>query len=421
MNQIRDTEYTAYVGIDWAAAKHDICVQAAAGERREFVCISSQPEEIECWARDLYRRFGGPIAVALELSKGPIVSALQKYDFFVLYPINPLQLARYRETFTPSGAKDDPSDAELALDLMTRHAERFSPLKPQSVRMRKLIALVELRDKFVSDQGRVVNRLGHALKQYYPQVLEWFNEHNTAVFCDFVSQWPLLNRAKRARKASLERFFKSHHVHSAQLIEKRITAIKVAMPLTADPAVIEPHRLQVEILIEQLRITIKALKRFDDEIAATAQKLPDYELLFNPLPGAGHILAPRLLAAFGEDRKRYQHADALQMYSGIAPVTVRSGKKTWVHWRWQCPTFIRQTFVDWAAQTINKSAWAGAYYRQQRAKGCTYQVAVRALAFKWIRILHCCWQNRTPYDESKYLETLRRKGSPLLSYLAETV
>ena len=158
--------------------------------------------------------------------------------------------------------------------------------------MRKLIALVEQRDKFLADRGRLVNRLGHALNQYYPQVLEWFNEHHTAVFCDFLSQWPTLNQAKRARKASLERFFKSHHVNSAELIEKRITAIKAAMPLTLDPAVIEPHRLQVEILIEQLRITIKALKRFDDEIAITAQKLPDYDLLFSPLPGAAKVLAP---------------------------------------------------------------------------------------------------------------------------------
>ena len=419
MNQLADTVFTAYVGIDWADAKHDICVQAADSGAREFDCISSQPEGIDAWARTLYQRFGGPIAVALELCKGPIVSALQKYDFFVLYPINPLMLARYREAFTPSRAKDDPSDAALAVDLMTRHPERFEPLKPQSVTMRKLIGLVEQRRKFAADQGRVVNRLGHALKQYYPQVLEWFSEHNTVVFCDFLTQWPTLTQAKRARRTRLERFFKDHNVRFGQVIEERITAIKAAMPLTLDPAVIEPHRLQIEILIEQLRVTIMALKRFDDEIAATVQQLPDYALLFRPLPGAGHILAPRLLAAFGEDRERYRHADELQMYAGIAPVTERSGKKSWVRWRWQCPTFIRQTFVEWAAQTINKSAWAGAYYRQQRAKGCTYQVAVRALAFKWIRILYRCWQDRTPYDESKYLEALRRKGSPLLKYLAE--
>ena len=203
MNQLTDAGYTAYVGIDWAAAKHDICVQAAAGGAREFACISSQPEGIEAWAQDLYQRFGGPIAVALELSKGPIVSALQKYDFMVLYPINPSTLANYRETFTPSGAKDDPTDAELAVDLITRHAERFSPLKPQSVSMRKLIALVEQRDKFLGDRGRLVNRLGHALKQYYPQVLEWFNEHHTVVFCDFLSRWPTLTQVKRPAKQAL--------------------------------------------------------------------------------------------------------------------------------------------------------------------------------------------------------------------------
>jgi hypothetical protein len=96
-------------------------------------------------------------------------------------------------------------------------------------------------------------------------------------------------------------------------------------------------------------------------------------------------------------------------------VTERSGKKHWVHWRWQCPTFLRQTFVEWAAQTINKSFWAGAYYQQQRDKGCTYQAAVRALAFKWIRILYRCWQTKTPYNESVYLNALKRRGSPLLN------
>ena len=90
-----------------------------------------------------------------------------------------------------------------------------------------------------------------------------------------------------------------------------------------------------------------------------------------------------------------------------------------MHWRFQCSKFLRQTFIDFAAQTVNKSAWAGAYYRQQRAKGASHNVAVRALAYKWIRVLYRCWQDRVPYDESKYLEALRRRGSPLLKQLAE--
>ena len=359
MNRLANTFFTAYVGIDWADAKHDICVRSADGEVVEFDCISSRPEAIAAWAQSLYGRFGGPIAVAVELTKGPIIWALGRYDFIVLFPVNPLMLARYREAFTPSRAKDDPTDAELALDLITRHPERFEPLKSQSVEMRKLMALVEHRYKVLCDQRRMVNRLGHALKRYYPQVLEWFRRHNTAVFCDFLARWPTLQQVKRARSNRLKRFFEEHNVRFVHLIEARIRAIKEAVPLTEDEAVVEPHRLQVEVLIEQLRLTIDALKRYDDEITATVQQLPDYDLLFSPLPGAGHILAPRLLAAFGEDRERYQCADELLMYSGIAPVTVRSGKSSWVRWRWQCPTFMRQTLVDWARQTINKSAWAG--------------------------------------------------------------
>tara|TARA_R110002049_G_scaffold20717_32_gene76125 strand:+ start:26990 stop:28255 length:1266 start_codon:yes stop_codon:yes gene_type:complete len=419
MNQLSGKSYTAYIGIDWANSKHDICLQLAGSEDRVFDRISHTPEAIEAWAQALYQRLGGPIAVALELSEGPIVSALEKYDFLVLFPIDPKRLARYREAFVPSGAKDDPTDAEFAVDYLMRHPEKLTALKPESAPMRKLRYMVEARERVRGDQSRYVNRLIQALKQYYPQAVDWFNDHNTLVFCDFLQQWPTLTKVRRARKAGLERFFKEHNVRFAHIIEARIQAIKAATPLTHDEAVIEAHRLQVEILVEQLRLTIKAMKCFDEEIAAIAAQFTDYEHLFTPLPGAGKVIAPRLLAAFGEDRDRYNGAAQLQNRSGIAPITKRSGNSTWVHWRFQCPKFLRQTFIDFAAQTINKSAWAGAYYRQQRDKGASHHMAVRALAYKWIRVLYRCWQERTPYDESKYLETLRRRGSPLLKQLAE--
>lgn len=419
MNTLSGKSYTAYIGIDWASSKHDICLQLAGSEDRAFDRIKHTPEAIEEWAQALYQRLGGPIAVALELSEGPVVSALEKYDFFVLFPIDPKRLAKYREAFVPSGAKDDPTDAEFAMDYLMRHPEKLKALKLESAAIRKLRYLVEARNRIRGDQSRCVNRLIQALKQYYPQAVDWFNDHNTLVFCDFLKQWPTLTTVQRARKTRLERFFKEHNVRFAHIIEERIQAIKVATPLTHDEAIIEAHRLQVEILVEQLRLTIKATKCFDEQIIAIATRFPDYEHLFTPLPGAGKVIAPRLLAAFGEDRDRYSCATQVQKRSGIAPITKRSGDSTWVHWRFQCPKFLRQTFIDFAAQTVNKSAWAGAYYRQQRDKGASHHVAVRALAYKWIRVLYRCWQERTPYDESKYLETLRRRGSPLLKQLAE--
>ena len=419
MKMLTDREFTAFVGIDWADTKHDLCVQPADSQAREWDRLAHRVADIEQWALALHQRFGGSIAIALELSKGPIVYALQKYDFFVLFPINPSMLANYRQAFTPSRAKDDPTDAELALELLLRHRDRLTPLQPQSAPMRTLLSLVEQRRRLVGDKTRLTNRLGNALKQYFPQALEWFEQTDTILFCDFLTRWPTLKQVKRARKARLEAFFHDHNVRFPKLIEKRLNAIQAATPLTEDIAVITAHTLQAQVLVDQLRVTLQAIARFDKAIATLAPTLPDYAL-FKSLPGAGPHLAPRLLVAFGEQRERFRSAEDFQKYTGVAPVTERSGHKSWVHWRWQCPTFLRQTLVEWAGQTINKSCWAGAYYRQQRNKGSTHQAAVRALAFKWVRILYRCWQTRTPYDEATYLNALQRRGSPLLKQLVET-
>ena len=413
MKSQSDTSFAAYVGVDWADSKHDFCLQAADSERREPGVVAHTPEAIVDWASALRRRFSGPIAVCLEIAKGPLINALQRYDFFVIFPINPAMLAKYREAFTPSGAKDDPTDAALALELVLHHRDKLKVLKPQSSAMRTLATLVEARRALVGDKTRITNRLAVTLKQYFPQALAWFDHRDTLLFCDFLCRWPTLKHVKRARKGTLQTFFREHNVRFANVTERRLHSIRHATALTEDGAVIQPCQLLVQALVEQLRATLHAIDRFDEEIAAVAETLPDYKL-FAALPGAGSVLAPRLLVAFGEQRERYGSAAEVQQYSGIAPVVERSGNKCWTHWRLACPTFLRQTFIEWAGATIPRSYWAAAYYRQQLAKGCSHRVAVRALAFKWIRILYRCWQNRIPYDEATYLNALRQRGSPLL-------
>jgi transposase len=415
MKSSNETNFAAFVGIDWGDLKHDVCLQQASGDLRECSVIAHSPEAIERWALSLRERFaGGPIAVCLELTKGPLVHALQRHPFLVLFPINPTTLAKYREAFCVSGAKDDPTDAEFALELLLVHPEKLQVLRPQSAAMRTLEQLVEQRRMLVNEVGRITNRLSAALKEYFPQVLDWFKDKDTLVFCDFVTRWPTLRQAQRARKARLRAFFHEHNVRYPNVIEKRVQAIVAASPLTTDPSVIGPHSLLVSSLVQQLRVLLQSVDRFDAEIAALAPTLPDYEL-FAVLPGAGPVFAPRLLAAFGEQRERFQNANQMQSYFGVAPVTERSGNKCWVHWRLRCPKFVRQTFVEWAALSIPYSFWAEAYYRQQRNKGASHQAALRALAFKWIRILYRCWQTRTPYDEATYLNALKRRGSPLLA------
>lgn len=411
--------FAAFIGIDWADKKHDICLVVAGSDKRQRSVLEHRPAALREWAESLRERFGGaPVAVCIELSQGPVVSALLEHDFFVLFPVQPTTLARYRNAFTPSRAKDDPTDAEFALELLLRHPEKLARLEQESVAMRTLRRLVETRRSLVDSRVRITNRLIAALKAYFPQVVAWFRDKEATVFVDFVERWPTLELAQRARDQTLTDFFRSHNVRYQSAIARRIAAIRSELPLTSDPAVILPTRLLVEALLPQLRAANNGIQRFDEEIANLCPQLPDYEL-FRSLPGAGATLAPRLLVAFGERRNRYPNAAALQKYAGIAPVTERSGNKSWVHWRFCCPKFLRQTFIEWAGQTIPRSFWARAFYQSSRARGMRHQAALRALAFKWIRVLHRCWVDRTPYDEARYLLALQKRQAPLLRFAAE--
>ena len=305
MTPLSHDTFAACIGIDWADARHDGCLQAAGTARRECFQLEHTPEAIDAWVTTLRTRFQGqPLAVCLELDKGPLVSALRTYDFLVLFPINPLTLARYREAFTPSRAKDDPTDAALQLELLLTHRDRLQPLQPQSPPMRALAQLVEHRRRMVGDKVRITNRLTSTLKNYFPQVLQWFQEKDTRIFCDFLSRWSTLKAAQLARRSILERFFRDHHVRTADVLATRLHAIKTATPLTADEGGIAPNALLVQTLVSQLRVTLDAIEAFDQAIAQRAQPHPDFPL-FQARPGAGPVFASRLLVAFGEQRERY--------------------------------------------------------------------------------------------------------------------
>src|SRR4029434_3105948 len=170
--------------------------------------------------------------------------------------------------------------------------------------------------------------------------------------------------------------------------------------------------MMLQALLEPLRGLIAGITSFDRQIKASYEQHPDKEV-FSSLPGEGPVLAPRLLAAFGADRERYQSAEEIQCFSGIAPVIKQSGKTKFVHRRLACPRFVRQSFHEYAKSSIIWSRWARAYYDQQRHRGNKHADAIRSLAYKGTRIIYRCWQDREPYDEAIYIARLELRGSPL--------
>jgi len=419
MTETTSIKFAALVGIDWADRKHDICLQVADTGEREFSVLEHGPEAIDEWANALRVRFSNqPVAVCLEQRKGALITALLKYEHLVLFPVNPRLLAGLRRAFSPSGAKDDPTDAEIAVDILLQHRDKLRAWTPGDPRTRQLQVFVEARRRLVEQRVRVTNRLTANLKGYFPQALDCFESLDSVLACDFLTRWPSLGEAKRARAETLRAFFLKHNVRSQELIAARIALLKSAMALTSDAGVIVPALLATRTLVAELRTLIAGIERYDVAIAKVFNAHPD-AFIFRSLPGAGPTFAPRLLAALGADRARFESVRAVQEYLGIAPVTERSGRSEWVHWRWSCPTFLRQSIVEWAHMSIRYSCWAQAYYRQQREKGKKHHAAIRALSFKWLRILYRCWKDRRPYDEGKYLLALQRRHSPLLQYIAE--
>lgn len=415
-----DVEFVAYVGLDWADQKHAGALCTADGRVETFE-IDQTPEALDQWATALRKRFGGrPIAVCLEQSKGALVYALMKYEFFVLYPVNPKQLKRFRDAMEPSGAKDDPRDAELILELLLKHRDRLHAWQPDDEQTRLIGMLAEDRRHLVGQRTRLTNALKSRLKQYYPLALEVLGELDTVLACQFLLRWSSLEELKAEDPEEVAAFYREQHCRHPKLIAERLGKIARAVDLTTDRAIVESGRMLIRSLAAQVLALLQPIRQYDQKLAELMEKHPDAEI-FKSFPGAGDALAPRLLAAFGTDRDRLAQAAEMQQISGIAPVTRKSGKtQRSVRRRWACNKFLRQTFHEFAQHSLAKSPWAKAYYDMMRQRGLKHHAAVRTLAFKWIRILYRCWKDGTLYSELHYFQHLCQRQSPLLPFIGST-
>jgi hypothetical protein len=282
-----------------------------------------------------------------------------------------------------------------------------------------LRSLCEDRRNAVDQRSGLCNSLRSRLKEYFPQALLLLGKDlYSELCCAFLMKWPRFEAVAAARPNTVRRFYYSMGSRSEALISRRLEHIAESTPLCTDEAVVESGIYWVHSLVEQIRVLNGIIDRYDQRIAEVFRTHPDQHI-FESFPGAGKSLAPRLLMSFGTDRTRFADASEVATYFGTAPVIERSGKHCIVRWRWSCPKFLRQGLVEFAGKSIGFSPWARIYYQQQRERGKTHHVAVRALANKWLRILFHCWQQRVPYDETTYLAALKRHGSWIAAKLEE--
>jgi transposase len=420
----RDTEFAAYIGLDWDHQKHAVYLWPANGGSGQYSAVPHTPEGIAAWVAELRERFGGrPVAICLEQSRGALVYALMQYDFLVLFPINPKQLSDYRQALYPSGAKSDPNDAELAARFLHDHSDKLRAWHPDDPITRSLRLMTEQRRKWVEDRVALTNELLQRLKESYVLALQFSGKDLAREsFLALLEKFPSQRDLQRASPKQLEKWLPvqrrvADDPPAEEILKQRIALIRIAAPITTDPPVLEHGRLVVTNLVALIRVVNQSIAQCEERIDELFAKHPESKL-FASFPGSGKALAPRLAAAFGTDRQKFRSAQDIQQLSGIAPVTKASGKTKVAHMRWACPKFLRQTFHEFAGCSIKQSKWAKAYVEMRAAGGHRYQETVRALAFKWQRILFHCWKTGQPYDEDRYLQRLHASGSKIIQFLA---
>jgi len=348
-----------FIGIDWADQKHDCFVidRDGKGFHQEF---KQSPEDINTWVAEMLKRADGkPIAIMLEQSRGPLVHALMFRENVLLFPINPKQFARYRESYPGSG-KDDPTDAQYLARMLRERITTLTAWLPDDENTRLLAHLSQQRRKMVDGKTKLRQQLLAQLKCYFPVVLELFGTtRQQPLLLSVLRRWPDPRQFRRADRRLIRRVLREHCIRNEQQQDEIIDRIRSAQLLTRDDALITPAAMVVTLLANQLQQSYKTIQEFDAKIAEAMKQHPDGHL-FTSLRGAGPALAPRLLCAFGSQKDRWEDADSFAAFSGIAPVTRKSGKQCLVKRRYACPKFLRQTFHEFADSARLYCPWTKA-------------------------------------------------------------
>lgn len=406
------------VGIDWADAKHDLTV--IDGNRTQHFRVSADNDDVaELIAHLGQLAAGRPIVVCLEKARVRLIYHLMLHENITLYPVDPKQAARYRESFRSSGAKDDNRDSYYLPRMLLERRCDLKPLQPDDPLTRRISLLCQTRRQLVDDKTSVIQQLHAVLKMFFPLLLALPGARlDSQLKQEVLRRWPDPRKFKKVHSLTLKKLFKRHRCGNEEQIDALIGQVRGATLATSDASLIEPLVIRAKTLADQLRSLDKGIEELEQEIAKAMNQHPDAKL-FTSLPGAGAALAPRLLAAMGSDRERYADASELGSYSGILPVTRQSGKTKHVSRRRACPKYLKQTFHEFADGARKFSDWSGAFYRLQRSHGMAHHAALRKLASRWQRILLSIWKSRLEYDEARYIESMRSKKHPLLQFLPQ--
>ncbi|MGX7674343.1 IS110 family RNA-guided transposase [Plantactinospora sp. DSM 117369] len=394
-----------FVGDDWAEDHHDVELMDAAGRT---LAKARLPEGVAGIAR-LHAMIGaqlgedaadagGQVTIGIETDRGPWVQALIAAGYTV-YAANPLQAARYRERLAVSGAKSDAADAHMLADMVRTDSHQLRPVAGDTAEAEAVKVVTRMHKTLIWERTRAGQRLRHALREYFPAALAAFADLDATDTLELLAKAPDPASAARLSisqiSAALKRARRRDIPAKAAAIQEVLRAEHLGQPAAVTAAYAASVRALVALLVT-LNEQVKALQ---GQVEAHFGRHPDAEIILSQ-PGLGAVLGARVLAEFGDDHDRYTSAKARKNHAGTSPITRASGKKRTVAARFVHNDRLIDALMTQAFASLRVSAGARAYYDRQRARGATYNAALRQLANRLVGILHGCLKTGTPYDET---------------------
>ena len=390
-----------FVGLDWAATTHAVCVIDETGSVRWRGTVSHTAAGLAELSQRLTRLGApAPLPVALERPSGLVVDTLLEAGFLVV-PIHPNVVKASRPRYSAAGGKSDPGDAYLLADLLRTDGHRFRPLQPLADETRALRALVRGRDDLVAQRVALANQLRALLERFWPGAATIFAEVDSPIALAFLTRYPTPQSAARLGERRLAQFLRRHAYCGRRSALELLTRLRAAPLSRTGEAETEISGELVHAVVAVLTPLVAQIQQLAAAITAALIQHADGPLV-QSFPRSGAVNAAQILAELGDDRARFPTADQLAAEAGVAPVTHTSGKHRGVVFRWACNKRLRQALTTWADNSRHASAWAAGVYAHARARGCDHPHAIRILARAWVRVLWRCWQDRRPYDITQH-------------------
>ncbi len=389
-----------FVGVDWAEAHHDVCVVDEAGTvlgkrrvpdglegvRQIHALVAAHAEQPE------------QVVVGIETDRGLLVGALVAAGYQV-YAINPLSASRYRERHVTSRAKSDPGDAKVLADLVRTDRHNHRQVAGDTDLAEAVKILARGHQDLVWARQRFQNRLRNTLREFYPAALEAFQDLDSgetlAVLERAPTPWQGRQLARAKIISALRRGGRERN------LEERAAQIQSALrseQLQAPARVSSAYGVVVKSTVAMLQQMNQELAELEAELAQSFEGHPDAEI-YRSLPGLGVVLSARVLAEFGDDPNRFDHPKSRKAYAGTAPVTKASGTRQVVLARVARNRRLADACHLWAFASLTHSTGARRYYDSLRGRGQTHHQALRALANRWVGILHGCLRYHAHYSE----------------------